>query len=421
MIRLKHSYDKMSETFTAFAVRRLSEVLDSQRELMEREVQNEAPNRLLNVNESDYVNYLSLKYKVEPISIDFDSVRISHSEKLIPVEQHPQDFGLHVAGNTKSAYPRQVLTFYLPFCGDAGLLKCYASTRLVGCDIKLHLDPSKIRFEMVDWRNDLQQVQADKNRIMTGLRSQAEYVNAEVLHFNAQLESVAREVVSGRKSQLRNRLNLVESLGIPLEKASSVPPTFAVPIAPKKAVIKPKAPSADFSPDPTLDQTTYESILTIVHEMGIAMERHPSTYSGKREEHLRDFLLMTLSTHYSNSTGETFNRSGKTDILVRHKGRNVFVGECKFWKGVKTFHATVDQILSYLTWRDSKAAILFFVRSKELNPVMCQIKSSIIEHPCFIRQEGTERESCIMYEFRLSSDATRNVHLAVMCFHFPEP
>ncbi len=31
-------------------------------------------------------------------------------------------------------------------------------------------------------------------------------------------------------------------------------------------------------------------------------------------------------------TYETFNMSGKTDILLREGERNVFIAECKFWK-----------------------------------------------------------------------------------------
>jgi hypothetical protein len=149
------------------------------------------------------------------------------------------------------------------------------------------------------------------------------------------------------------------------------------------------------------------------------MERHPSTYASKQEEDLRDFLLMTLCTHYPNTTGETFNKKGKTDILVRYEGANVFVGECKFWKGIKSFHETIDQVLGYLTWRDSKAAVVCFVNNIELGPVLQQISSGAPQHEQFVRVESMKTESWTQFEFRLKSDPTRNVHLAVLSFHFP--
>ena len=57
---------------------------------------------------------------------------------------------------------------------------------------------------------------------------------------------------------------------------------------------------------------------------------------------------MNLNGHYD-ATGETFNAEGKTDILIRTDGRNVFIAKCKFWKGQKALHVAIDQMLGYLT------------------------------------------------------------------------
>lgn len=171
--------------------------------------------------------------------------------------------------------------------------------------------------------------------------------------------------------------------------------------------------------EPSLSNSEFEKIQKIIQTTFVAAEQHPRTYRGKGEEDLRDHLLTVLRTHYPYSTGESFNKKGKTDILIRHEGSNIFVGECKFWGGLKAYHKTIDQILGYLTWRDSKAAIVCFVDKKELNPVLDQISSRTPQHPCFIRLESTKAESWLRFEFRLKSDPTRNVHLAVLCFHFP--
>src|SRR6185369_6770399 len=122
--------------------------------------------------------------------------------------------------------------------------------------------------------------------------------------------------------------------------------------------------------DPTLDNETYQDILGIIHTLGVAMERHPSTFADRHEQDLRDVFLATLSTHYPSSTGETFNNRGRTDILVRHEGSNAFVAECKFWSGLKVFHSTIDQLLGYLTWRDSKAAVISFVQETRIAPIL---------------------------------------------------
>ena len=56
------------------------------------------------------------------------------------------------------------------------------------------------------------------------------------------------------------------------------------------------------------------------------------------EERLRDILLVSLNAFFEGeSTGETLNGKGKTDILMRIGDRNVMVGECKIWGGSAVF------------------------------------------------------------------------------------
>jgi hypothetical protein len=73
------------------------------------------------------------------------------------------------------------------------------------------------------------------------------------------------------------------------------------------------------------------------------------------------------------------NKGGKTDILVKHTdGTNVFVAECKYWKGEGVLHETINQLFDrYLTWRDSKVAIVFFVTIKEFSRVLQTIRASV--------------------------------------------
>ncbi len=81
------------------------------------------------------------------------------------------------------------------------------------------------------------------------------------------------------------------------------------------------------------------------------------------EEKIRDLLLVFLNAQYEgDAAGEVFNAAGKTDILIRVGDRNVFIAECKIWKGPKTIRDALGQLLSYLTWRDTKAALLVFIR-----------------------------------------------------------
>ena len=174
------------------------------------------------------------------------------------------------------------------------------------------------------------------------------------------------------------------------------------------------------TPQFVVTDNMYQSTLGVIRKCGIEMERHPSTYADKDEEALRDHLLTTLSPQFDGTTGETFNKTGKTDIMIRHGGETLFVAECKFWRGIKVFLATIDQLLGYLTWRDSKVAVIIFVDNKELNPVLDQIVAETPKHPCFIKDGGKKGEGWYQYEFHLKDDPSRGVKLAVLCFHFPK-
>src|SRR2546425_561832 len=136
-----------------FAESDLSAVLEGQRQAMLREVQDEQPNKLLNVNESDYARYLADKYHIEPIVFNFEALQVSHSEKLIPVEQHPFNSGARFSHSRNNAYPRQVITFHLAFSGEADLLKCQPSSWIMW-STDILVSHGEVRFELINWQND---------------------------------------------------------------------------------------------------------------------------------------------------------------------------------------------------------------------------------------------------------------------------
>lgn len=177
-----------------------------------------------------------------------------------------------------------------------------------------------------------------------------------------------------------------------------------------------------FAPEPAISNSDYMLILEAINEVGKSYERLPSNYAGKDEEGLRDLFLSTLSLAFEavSLTGETFNKKGKTDILIKYENNNVFVAECKFWGGAKKHLETLDQLLSYLTWRDSKTAIIYFVDNKKLQPVLDTIKSETPNHKCYVKTFGNKNEAWFNYHFSMLEDQSRGLELAVLVFHYPK-
>jgi len=138
------------------------------------------------------------------------------------------------------------------------------------------------------------------------------------------------------------------------------------------------------------------------------------------EEGLRTHFLVQLNGQYEGrATGVTFNFQGKTDILIREEERNVFIAECKFWHGEKQFLETIDQLLSYLSWRDTKTAVFLFNRNANFSDVLKKIGEITPKHKCFKRDLGKRGDSEFRYVFSHPDDPSRELVVTVLAFDVP--
>src|SRR4029077_4013519 len=116
-----------------------------------------------------------------------------------------------------------------------------------------------------------------------------------------------------------------------------------------------------------------------------------------------------------------FNAAGKTDILIREQDRNIFIAECKFWRGPKSITDAIEQLLSYLTWRDTKAALIVFNRNRDFSNVLKAMKETIEANPHKKRGPVIESETRFRYVFGNPTDAAREITLTVLAFDLPVP
>jgi hypothetical protein len=121
--------------------------------------------------------------------------------------------------------------------------------------------------------------------------------------------------------------------------------------------------------------------------------------------------LAHLNGHFEGAaTGEAFRRSGKTDIRIEDNTRSAFVAECKVWRGSGEVTKALDQLLSYLTWRDSKAALVIFNKDVgRFSELPMKLKASMIEHPLFMSELGSDQAGEFRVVMRSSEDEGRRV------------
>ena len=381
-------------------------------------IYHEDKNYLLNVNRTEYINHVVSQFEITPLELDFQNMTVSSSEKLIPAEHFPSSFNVYQG----KSYPKQVVKYHVPFTGEERLLKCLPNPQILN-SYPVSVEGGEVCFEIIDFYGDPEPIKRKAESALRPIQQQYGYLVKNVQNYNAALRPEAEKIFDARKAEVMKQNKVVAALGVPVKKAANIPDTFAVPAVSRRRVTpRPKASAKPYEPEPTVDEAEYEDILKSEVQRAIsADERLPRTYADKGEETLRDHLIMVLEPRFEiSTTGETFNKSGKTDILMRHDGKNVFVAECKFWRGAKQHHKTIDQLLSYLTWRDSKTAIVYFMDTQDIVAPLKAIEETTPEHPCFVADKGKREESWFQYEFHLPGDESRSVHISMLCFHLPK-
>ena len=400
----------------------LDDLLSSKASIIRKRIESEPENYILNVGEEQYVEYLKSEYTIEIPEIHTDKVYVDTYEKEIPANRFPRDF--HFL-NTNKSFKKDIIVYHIPYTGEIELLRFRPSswTSMAGYEIKTDSQTNTIILEYVNFYNNAEKIKRAYNDSVSYIFASYPQLKSDLEKFNLGLEDFIRSSIAIRKQQIAKKSDFIASLGVPIKKRSDTPNTFAIP-QPKlreKIQVRPVVYSKGFKPEPTLDNENYLKILKIINDVGKNFERLPSVYADKFEEHLRDHILMTLDPNFENgsASGETFNKIGKTDIQLRHDSSVVFVAECKFWEGEKGLLLTIDQLLGYLTWRDSKTSLVIFVRNKGFTSILKKAKEIIKTHENFLIEKSDSDGNWFNYNLSLPGDVNKEIQMAVQLFHLP--
>jgi hypothetical protein len=76
----------------------------------------------------------------------------------------------------------------------------------------------------------------------------------------------------------------------------------------------------------------------------------------------------------------------------------------------------LGQIFKYLVWRDTKAAILLFIRNKDVTAVIKKAAAKIEAHPNYKRRGPSHTDDRLDFVMHAQDDAEREIHLALLPF-----
>jgi hypothetical protein len=256
---------------------------------------------------------------------------------------------------------------------------------------------------------------------LASVRQYLGWLKNDIDAWNASIGVEVSKVVEYRRSKAETAGTVASGLKFAVKQRTDRAATYAMPVSQRRK-IAPQLPAAKLGspPEPVLTAEMYRAILDTLKQMAVGMERSPHAFAKMDEETLRFQFLVPLNAHFEgDARAEVFNYGGKTDILITVQGRNIFVGECKFWRGAQALSETVDQILGYLAWRDTKCAILLFNRNRNFSQVLAQIKPTMDKHPQFVSFDGSKDETEFSFTFKRPDDAERRLALTVLAFDIP--
>jgi hypothetical protein len=397
-------------------------VQENQRRGMQGEIASMDGNRLLNTNTDDLVAYFAEKYAIEVPELLEDQMSVDQREAQRDVSGDPRRMAYYMGDRGPVTVTGTEIVVEIAFSGDRQMFKVRPSTFNMNPPTGV-VSGNTITFSL--WGDNLigDVVRQQIDSWIANVKQWLEWQRNSFQGFSDVIAREARQAIEQRRAKLLQSQNVVASLGIPLKRRPDAPTTYTAPEVKRKLAPKlPPATTGPYKPEPILEQAEYQHVLTVMEGMVKVMERSPKAFHGLDEEGIRSHFLVQLNGHYEGqATGETFNYQGKTDILIRSGDRNVFIAECKFWGGPQKLTETIDQLLGYLSWRDSKTAILLFNRNRDFSKVLAAIPEVVRAHPNFQKEEGRRGETGFRYAFRHKHDPAKVLHLTVMAFDIQKP
>lgn len=388
---------------------------------IENEIKNLDNIYIMNVNQEEYINMLIAKHTVS-FEVYYLTERLyldGKQENQEYVDEWPELYGRSMI----RTYTKYYFCLKYKFTGDINVLRikpeCFNFSTLYNpIPIDVIGDELLIRFSSrdIDTKAVQKQISEIKGNEFGNLDNQGG-AKWHINLFNERLPQEIKKIFERVKAEKEKEHRVLIELGVVNLPSTAIEVPVIKKIVPTPSLIEEKKVAYH------INDGIYKDILKHIYSLCKEYERHESIYTGKHEEDLRDLIVPSLNSVFigTNSSAETFNRKGKTDIITKAPDdSNVFIAECKVWRGEKLFSEAIDQLLGYVTWRDTRTALILFVKNSGIIDVIEKAKSTITQHFCCVGYKGQTEESSFSYIFHTKDDSQSHIVLELMIFHYPE-
>jgi hypothetical protein len=379
--------------------------------------------QFVSTGDQEIYDHVFGEMEIEPLVLYKDRMEMDQQEIQIDVTGR-FDYAPSFDGRAVTT-PGIMLTISIPFSGDPALWKLRPSaSRFGGTPVNARVRSQNhdgvgsldLSFERVSGTSP-EALRRDIDSVVEEIEFSLGHQRSDIEANQLQLTQRIRVAISCRREKLTKHASIVQALNIPMRRRDGAP-SFA-PIQVKRKLVRPLPPAANVPPQPGIRDEDYEHILNVIRHEGRSFEATPGTFAVHDEEALRDIVLAHLNGHYEgDATGEAFRKAGKTDIRIEQGNRAAFVGECKVWRGAAEAPKAVDQMLSYLTWRDCKTALVLFNKSVGgFAAIQAKLPEVLRAHPRYVGDSGTTQPGEWRLTFRAADDDGRRVVVHVFLFN----
>lgn len=402
-----------------FAQPRVISYIDGLKKQIPRKVAEMDKDYLLNASETDLRDSLVSEMRLDvPVLLRDQVYALEPQDAQIDVSQDPRRV---IFDRSRPFYVTGTsITVVVPFDGSKEAFHFQPSTFSTREVLAEVLD-QELRLLYTTTQPDAQSLQNAIDMDLAQVESYLHWMRQDVDPYNNQLPELVGNALQKRKAKLLADEGLVASLRIPIKRRPQESLTFMPPeIKRKPPIPRPQVDPGKFEPEPSLNEDEYVYILNIIQNMVRVMELSPTAFAALDEEALRFHVLVQLNGHYEGlATGETFSFQGKTDVLIRYDSGNAFVAECMVWHGPQSLLDKLDQLLAYVTWRDTKTAVVLFSRNKDFSAVLQKVRDTVPTHHWYKRDLGQPSETQFRYLFHQPRDSNREVNVTILAFDVP--
>lgn len=390
-------------TFIIFNDDPISNVTQQPRQRARRKVEDVASDDILTTSSDDFADYVVQDFELDPLELDLDNPQVTIDDW----DDEEPALRFQYAGNERilrlKPSPSKSNGYRAEVNEDEGYVDVYFPRRNDG-----YSDSELQKFQ---------------EQIQNYMEKHYSRVNNNLDKFYTKVREEAKSLHEEKKEKIQQQRQRFKDLGIEVVRRDNVNETLKIDEPQRRKEITIDEISKE-QPGPGISDEVYYEIVEAVDAVGHGFEKSPETYSDFGEEDYRNVMLTFLEMNFEGSaTGETFNKDGKSDILLRNDGDNIFIAECGMWTGPQTLSGEdedggkISQLLErYLTWRDTKAAVILFVDRDSFSSILEKIPDAVEEHPLCAGLKEKRQENWWQYSFDRPDDRGNQVDVALLAF-----